>query len=72
MNKIFASASPAVTQMELDHAKLVRALAGECMVLLENDGALPLAPSPVALYGNGAVQTAEPAPGVSTHGSTSA
>lgn len=57
MNKIFASASPAVTQMELDHAKLVRALAGECMVLLENDGALPLAPSPVALYGNGAVQT---------------
>lgn len=55
--KIFASPSPEVSQMEQDHARLIRELSGECMVLLENDGVLPLSPCPVALYGNGARQT---------------
>ena len=57
MAKIFASRSPEVTQSELDHSAASRALAGECLVLLENDGALPLQPGKVALFGNGARQT---------------
>lgn len=43
---------------EKDHIKTVRKLAPECMVLLKNDGTLPLSkPGPLALYGNGARQT---------------
>ncbi|MBR1659063.1 MAG: glycoside hydrolase family 3 C-terminal domain-containing protein [Oscillospiraceae bacterium] len=57
MAKIFASRSPEVTPSELDHSALSRALAGECVVLLENDGALPMKAGSVALYGNGARQT---------------
>ena len=58
MPRIHASRSPEVSQRERDHMALSRSLAGECVVLLENNGALPLAgPGPVALYGNGARQT---------------
>lgn len=46
-----------ITQMELDHQKKVRAFAGECCVVLENDGTLPIKPCKVALYGNGARNT---------------
>lgn len=47
-----------ITQMELDHQQKVRAFAGECCVVLENDGILPVKnPCKVALYGNGARQT---------------
>lgn len=47
-----------VTPMEREHEARVRRLAGECMVVLENDGTLPLAgPCPVALFGNGARAT---------------
>ena len=50
--------SPDITQREIDHMNIARQLAGECMVLLENDGALPIAKgSRVALYGNGARST---------------
>ena len=54
MAKIYAAKSPAITKREIDNLALSRELAGECAVLLENDGALPLSPCKVALYGNGA------------------
>ena len=50
--------SPEVTASERSHSDSVRRIAGECMVLLENDGVLPLSgPQKVALYGNGARAT---------------
>lgn len=58
MPKIYATRDPAISQREIDHMALSRSLAGECAVLLENDGTLPLAaPGRVALYGSGARQT---------------
>lgn len=57
MKKFFASPTSEVSQMEQDHAQLVRTISGECMVLLENDGTLPLSPCRIALYGNGARHT---------------
>ncbi len=58
MGKICASRTDAVEQREIDHMNLSRELAGECMVLLENDGALPLRqPQKIALYGNGIRRT---------------
>ena len=58
MAEIFAAKNPEMTQRERDHMALSRSLAGECVVLLENDGTLPLsAPGRLALYGNGARQT---------------
>ncbi len=53
-----AARTDAVSAREREHLALVRALAPECMVLLENDGTLPLAgPCPVALFGAGARRT---------------
>lgn len=52
-----ARISDKITPEETAHSNAVRALAGECAVVLENDGTLPLAPSKVALYGNGARHT---------------
>ena len=57
MVKFYASTSPEVEEREKRHADISRKLAGECMVLLENDGALPLSDKKVALYGNGARKT---------------
>lgn len=58
MSEIFATRNPEITQRELDHMALSRSLAGECVVLLENDGALPLAGAgKLALYGDGARHT---------------
>ncbi len=54
MGKYFASTSPEITQSEIDHMALSRRLAGECLVLLENNGALPLKPGKIALFGSGA------------------
>ena len=46
------------TVMELNHGDQVRKLAGECAVILENNGILPIVnPSSVALFGNGARHT---------------
>lgn len=58
MTKFYASTSPEIEQREIDHAALSRELAGECMVLLENDGALPLTEcKKIALYGSGVRNT---------------
>lgn len=58
MMHYYASTTPDVTPSEQAHSDFVRAIAGECMVLLENDGTLPLSgPQKVALYGNGARAT---------------
>ena len=57
MPKIFASPTPDETAQEREHAALARAVAGDCIVLLKNDGTLPLAPGPVALMGTGARRT---------------
>ncbi|MDE7179076.1 MAG: glycoside hydrolase family 3 C-terminal domain-containing protein [Lachnospiraceae bacterium] len=58
MSKIYATKNPAITQREIDHMLLSRSLAGECIVLMENDGALPLTGAgKIALYGSGARQT---------------
>ncbi len=58
MSKIYAPTDPAVSRMEEEHRELVRKLAPQGMVLLENDGTLPLAgPEKAALYGRGARHT---------------
>lgn len=58
MSKIYASKSKEVEQREVDHMNISRELAGECMVLLENDGALPLKEAgKIALFGNGVRRT---------------
>lgn len=58
MSEIFASQSPEVTASEIAHAELSRRLAGECVVLMENNGVLPLARTgKLALFGTGARHT---------------
>lgn len=58
MTALHATTSPAMTPAERAHLEQVRRQAGECMVVLENRGVLPLAaPCRVALFGNGARQT---------------
>lgn len=58
MAEIFASKSSGIEPRELAHMELSRELAGECMVLLENDGTLPIkGENKIALYGTGARTT---------------
>lgn len=58
IHDIYATPTCEVTQRERKHMDFARKLAAECVVLLENDGTLPLrSVSPIALYGNGARQT---------------
>ncbi len=52
-----ASYSPEVTQREKDNLQVAYRAACEAMVLLKNDGALPLQTKKVALYGPGASMT---------------
>ena len=57
-NKIYATRNPDITPREIDHMARSSSLAGECVVLLENDGTLPLeGKGKLALFGNGARQT---------------
>ena len=47
-----------ITPEETAHSNKVRSLAGECVVILENDGTLPITePTKIALFGNGARHT---------------
>ena len=47
-----------ITPEETNHGNTVRRLAGECVVILENDGTLPIEePCKIALFGNGARHT---------------
>ena len=58
MRHYFATRDQAVTKREIEHQALSRQMAGECMVLLENDGALPITDgTSLALFGNGARNT---------------
>ena len=58
MTVFHAKTTDAVTETEREHLERVRRRAGECMVVLENHGVLPLAqPCKVALFGNGARAT---------------
>ena len=57
MVEIFASKTAEIEEREVINAQISRKLAGECMVLLENDGALPIHTKKVALFGNGARAT---------------
>ena len=60
MGKFYGKTTGDVTALERENQRLVRELAGECMVLLENDGTLPLqgiSGRKLALYGNGARHT---------------
>ena len=59
MGQFYARKTNEVTALERENQQEVRELAGECMVLLENDGALPLRSDEkrIALYGNGARHT---------------
>jgi len=58
MPKYFAPTTDEISQMEREHMETVRKFAAECMVLLENDGTLPLTTKGnIALYGNGARHT---------------
>ncbi len=50
--------TPDVQPFETAHAEVVRKVAPECMVLLKNNGTLPLsAPGKIAVYGSGARST---------------
>ena len=58
MAKFLAPTTPEISARETRHMDAVRALASECMVLLRNDGTLPLKRSgKIALFGNGARAT---------------
>ena len=59
MAKIFASRESAVSRREIANGQRSRSIAPQGMVLLENNGALPLKGKPgrIALYGNGARRT---------------
>ena len=53
-----ATVTPEETGFEIRHKEEVRKLAGECVVVLENDGVLPLEePCKVALFGHGVRHT---------------
>lgn len=59
MTTFYAPTSPEISKREQTHMETIRALAADCMVLLENDGTLPLSAQTkkVALFGNGARHT---------------
>ena len=54
-----STTSPEISAREMKHFERTRALAGDCTVLLRNDGALPIlcAGQKVALYGEGGRNT---------------
>ena len=58
MNKYYGKKPGTITSQELEHTKIVREVAARGMVLMENDGTLPLKrETKIALYGSGAKNT---------------
>lgn len=57
MPEIYADRNPEMDEREISHRALSREVAADCVVLLENDGTLPISSGKVALYGNGARNT---------------
>ena len=58
MSKFLATTNPEISDREIRNMLRVRSLAVECMVLLKNEGVLPLpGAGKIALYGNGARAT---------------
>ena len=59
MAQIYALKTDEIQKYETEHQQEVRRLAGECMLLLENDGVLPFTEKikKIALYGTGARHT---------------
>ena len=58
MAKLFATTDPRISQREIRNMSRARRIAAEGMVLLQNDGTLPLKEcGKIALYGNGARST---------------
>ncbi len=55
--RVYGVATKEETQREKEHKALARKAAAEGMVLLKNDGILPLQPGKIALYGTGARMT---------------
>jgi beta-glucosidase len=55
--RVYGSSSKEETQREIEHRALARRVAAEGMVLLRNDGVLPLRGKTIALYGAGARMT---------------
>ena len=54
----YASLSPEILEREIAHCNLARRICAEGIVLLENNGILPLKTDSIALYGAGARHTA--------------
>ena len=59
MTQIDALKTDEIQNYEIEHQEEVRRLAGECIVILENDGVLPLqaGTKKIALFGTGARHT---------------
>ncbi|MCL2719383.1 MAG: glycoside hydrolase family 3 C-terminal domain-containing protein [Lachnospiraceae bacterium] len=55
--KTYASLSSEISKREVENARISYDAALESIVLFENDGALPVKPGKIALYGNGAIYT---------------
>ena len=55
--QIFGTSSPEISKREIEHARLAREVAADGIVLLENNGILPLKPQKIALFGGGSRMT---------------
>ena len=56
-SEIYAQNNPSLTEREINHRDLAREICAEGIVLLENNGVLPLKANKAALYGAGARHT---------------
>ena len=53
----YGATSPEVSKRETEHRAIARRAAADGIVLLENNGILPLKPQRIALYGGGSRMT---------------